>query len=59
MSDVQTAFTSDRAIKCARCEKQRWRPRIPEALHGWLYWSFGRWFCPDCQTPAEREKAQR
>lgn len=48
----------DRVIACQRCSKQRWAPRIPEAMHGWALSNKG-WMCPECQRrSAVRKLAQ-
>lgn len=38
-----------RILECQGCKRQRWAPRIPEAMHGWVRRKDGYWACPDCQ----------
>lgn len=35
-------------IFCSGCQKQRWAPRVPEAMHGWKRLPGGAWQCPEC-----------
>lgn len=44
-------------IACHDCNKQRHKPQVPEAYHGWKLFGNGSWSCPSClQAMVDREK---